>query len=260
MSSRPVSSPAAPAAGCSVAACMPGDRAQLALEVAQQLEPPLAERRGRGGVDVARARGIAATSSNAFGLYFIVHEPSGYAPRSTENWRCDSRVKWPTRSRSETSGSPTGASRRNAGSTSSRAVSRARRSCAAGTPRVPVTDSSKTVGSASRPMSGADARAAARARSSCRLGERRRERVDLGARPALGDGDDDACAPRRPAASDASPAPASADAGSRRGTLRRRASRARRRRRGRSRTANSRRNGAAIARATPCCAVSWSQQ
>ena len=29
--------------------------------------------------------GSAATASQNLGLYFMVHEPSGYAPRSTEN-------------------------------------------------------------------------------------------------------------------------------------------------------------------------------
>ena len=54
-----------------------GDLAQLALEVAQQLEPALAERGGGRGVDVAPSPAVAATSSKAFGLYFIVHDPSG---------------------------------------------------------------------------------------------------------------------------------------------------------------------------------------
>ena len=95
--------------------------------------------------------GSAATASQILGLYFMVHEPRGYAPRSTENWRWLRRVKCPTRSRSDTSASATGPSRRCAsGTRSSRGTS--------GTPVVrscqalrPGSDSSKSVGSLSRP-------------------------------------------------------------------------------------------------------------
>ena len=37
--------------------------------------------------------GSPAICSENFGLYFIVQDPSGYMPRSTEYWRCESRVK-----------------------------------------------------------------------------------------------------------------------------------------------------------------------
>ena len=55
MSRSPVSSPAAPAAGCRVAAGHAGDLAQRGLQLDQQLEPALGERRRRAGVDPGQA-------------------------------------------------------------------------------------------------------------------------------------------------------------------------------------------------------------
>ena len=47
---------------------------------------------GAPGCTALRPGSFAIASQN-LGLYFIVHEPSGYIPRSTENCRCESRVK-----------------------------------------------------------------------------------------------------------------------------------------------------------------------
>ena len=77
MSRSPVSSPAAPAAGCRVAASMPGDLAQRLLELDQQLAAsPGCSDAGAAGWTSARP-GRPATASQTLGLYFIVHDPSG---------------------------------------------------------------------------------------------------------------------------------------------------------------------------------------
>ena len=54
-----------------------GDLAQRLLELDQQLQPALGERRRRGRVDAGQARAGRPPSSHIFGLYFMVHEPSG---------------------------------------------------------------------------------------------------------------------------------------------------------------------------------------
>jgi len=53
-----------------------GHLAQDPLQVGQQRQPTLDLVVGLGRVAVRQA-GIAATASHSFGLYFMVHEPSG---------------------------------------------------------------------------------------------------------------------------------------------------------------------------------------
>ena len=77
MSSRPVSSPWAPAAGCSVVACRPAISASQPLELVHELERALDERLRLVRVQAARSPRGAPTRSLTLGLYFIVHEPSG---------------------------------------------------------------------------------------------------------------------------------------------------------------------------------------
>ena len=74
--SRPVSSPWAPAAGCSVVASMPAISASQLLELVHELESPLDERLRLVGMQAGEAL-EAATTSLTLGLYFIVQEPSG---------------------------------------------------------------------------------------------------------------------------------------------------------------------------------------
>ena len=107
----PVNSPAAPAAGCNVAAAIPVTSQRTCSVSSMSANQPCTSAAGVPGWTSANP-GRPATSSQIFGLYFIVHDPSGYAPRSTANWRCESRVKCATRSRSETSASSTGSDRR----------------------------------------------------------------------------------------------------------------------------------------------------
>ena len=77
--SMPVSSPCAPAAGCSDTASMPVISASIARELVHELQRALraAASGRRSGWRPAEAAAGAAMSSLIFGLYFIVHEPSG---------------------------------------------------------------------------------------------------------------------------------------------------------------------------------------
>ena len=60
-----------------------GDLGQPAAQRVHELERPLDELLGLVGVQAAQALRRAATRSLILGLYFIVHEPSGYGPFST---------------------------------------------------------------------------------------------------------------------------------------------------------------------------------
>ena len=55
----------------------PRQRAEARLELDERLEPPLHAALGGGRVDGRRSPGMAASSSQNLGLYFIVQEPSG---------------------------------------------------------------------------------------------------------------------------------------------------------------------------------------
>ena len=71
-----MSSPAAPAAGCKVAACIPVISQMHLLQLDEQLEPALGAR-GRGAGWTWAKPGREAPASADLGLYFIVHDPSG---------------------------------------------------------------------------------------------------------------------------------------------------------------------------------------
>ncbi len=76
MSSNPVSSPAAPAGGCRVAAAMPvTEHSSVSSSNSSSNHPWIAET-GAAGCAPARPASAAA-SSQSFGLYFIVHDPNG---------------------------------------------------------------------------------------------------------------------------------------------------------------------------------------
>ena len=72
----PVSSPCAPAAGWSADRAHAGDLGEDPLELPQELERPLERPRPVSGWRLAKP-GSRAAPSLSFGLYFIVHEPSG---------------------------------------------------------------------------------------------------------------------------------------------------------------------------------------
>ncbi len=76
ISNSPVSSPAAPAAGCSVAAAIPVIAHSASSSSTSTSSQPCTACAGVSGWTAAKA-GIALASSQIFGLYFIVHEPSG---------------------------------------------------------------------------------------------------------------------------------------------------------------------------------------
>ncbi len=76
MSSRPVSSPAAPAAGCRVAAAMPVISHSASSSSTSSPSQPWASEAGAPGCTPA-SPGRAATASQTLGLYFMVHDPSG---------------------------------------------------------------------------------------------------------------------------------------------------------------------------------------
>jgi hypothetical protein len=76
ISSRPVSSPDAPAAGCSVAAAMPVISHSVSSTSTIRANQPWVNEAGAAGWTPANP-GRAATASQTLGLYFIVHEPSG---------------------------------------------------------------------------------------------------------------------------------------------------------------------------------------
>ncbi len=78
----PVISPHAPAGGCSVARAMPVISHSARSSRQSSSSVPCTVESGWSGC--ARWKpGNAATVSATFGLYFIVHEPSGYGPVST---------------------------------------------------------------------------------------------------------------------------------------------------------------------------------
>ncbi len=76
MISTPVNSPCAPAAGCRVTAAKPLISFSHSCKLIHQHQVALTVSIGCRGW-VYRQTGQAAVSSLIFGLYFIVHEPSG---------------------------------------------------------------------------------------------------------------------------------------------------------------------------------------
>ncbi len=76
INSSPVSSPAAPAAGCNVAAAMPVTSHSASSSSTKICSQPWTSDAGAPGCTMARP-GRAATVSHILGLYFMVHEPSG---------------------------------------------------------------------------------------------------------------------------------------------------------------------------------------
>ena len=76
MTSRPVSSPCAPAAGCSVVACRPEISASQPSSSYISSRAPCTSDSGWYGCRPAKPSSRAATSFTR-GLYFIVQEPSG---------------------------------------------------------------------------------------------------------------------------------------------------------------------------------------
>ena len=75
--SMPVSSPCAPAAGCSVTRAMPVIAIERLLQLPHELQGALHRVLGLQRVEHARAPRRRATSSLIRGLYFMVQEPSG---------------------------------------------------------------------------------------------------------------------------------------------------------------------------------------
>ena len=78
----PVNSPCAPAAGCSVTAGRPVISASIWASAYITPSAPCAASSGVSGWSAAKP-GIRAAASFSLGLYFIVHDPSGYMPVST---------------------------------------------------------------------------------------------------------------------------------------------------------------------------------
>src|SRR5207249_2304401 len=76
MSNSPVSSPAAPAGGCNVAACMPVIAQSVSDSSTSSSSQPWMVDTGAAGWTLANPAS-EATSSQSLGLYFIVHDPSG---------------------------------------------------------------------------------------------------------------------------------------------------------------------------------------
>ena len=74
--STPASSPWAPAAGCSDTASMPAISASIWPSACMSPSAPCGGGSGVSGCRRAKP-GSRAMSSLIFGLYFIVHEPSG---------------------------------------------------------------------------------------------------------------------------------------------------------------------------------------
>ena len=64
---------------------MPVIGAELLFQCRHDLEPALTEFDAGAPGCTEFKPGSFATASQNLGLYFIVHEPSGYMPRSTEN-------------------------------------------------------------------------------------------------------------------------------------------------------------------------------
>ena len=71
-----MSSPAAPAAGCRVAAAIPLMAQSASSSSTSTASQPWVSEAGRAGCAPA-SPGIAATASQTLGLYFIVQLPSG---------------------------------------------------------------------------------------------------------------------------------------------------------------------------------------
>ena len=81
MMSRPVISPHAPAGGCNVARAIPVISQSASSRRQSISREPCTVASGWRGC-VRWNPGSAATVSAILGLYFIVHDPSGYAPVS----------------------------------------------------------------------------------------------------------------------------------------------------------------------------------
>src|SRR3990172_3390735 len=181
----PVSSPAAPAGGWKVAAAMPVSRHRMSSAATSTSRAPWARRSGVAGWR-SRNPPCSAAQSHTLGLYFIVHDPSGYAPRSTAKLRWARRGKWATRSRSESSGSGGGVAAASGSSgaagTSSSGNDHALRLGA---------DSSRSVGSAEPPTRGEDAARPAASAMVHHLRERPGVPIELVTGAALGDGDEE---------------------------------------------------------------------
>ena len=80
--SIPVSSPCAPAAGCSVTRAIPVTAISACSSSHIRASAPCTWSSGCNGWSCA-SPARRTTSSLIRGLYFIVHEPSGYSPSST---------------------------------------------------------------------------------------------------------------------------------------------------------------------------------
>jgi hypothetical protein len=91
MSIMPHSSPWAPAAGCSVSACMPVRWSSQSRSSAITRNRPACNASGSSGCAPAKPHS-RATRSPTRGLYFIVHDPSGYMWVSMLALSCDRRV------------------------------------------------------------------------------------------------------------------------------------------------------------------------
>ncbi len=76
INNNPVSSPAAPAAGCSVAAAIPVTSHNASSSSTKICNQPWLNEGGAPGCTPAKP-GRPATVSQIFGLYFMVHEPNG---------------------------------------------------------------------------------------------------------------------------------------------------------------------------------------
>jgi hypothetical protein len=87
----PASSPWAPAPGCRVTASIPVISASRHSRAAINSRPPWHSAAGSKGCALAKP-GMAAWRSLVLGLYFIVQEPSGYNPVSTEKFHEERRV------------------------------------------------------------------------------------------------------------------------------------------------------------------------
>ncbi len=77
MISTPVSSPCAPAAGCSVTAAKPAISASISCSSKISCSAPWTVSSGSCSGWMAAKPGSRAATSLTLGLYFIVHDPSG---------------------------------------------------------------------------------------------------------------------------------------------------------------------------------------
>ena len=90
------------------------DFGQAVFETGDQLQGALGICGRHERMDWAKP-GRRATTSFTTGLYFMVHEPSGYSVVAALKFHCDSRVKWRTTSPSLTSGKSSRSARHSSG-------------------------------------------------------------------------------------------------------------------------------------------------